>query len=51
MKFTLIVTASIILLFGFAGPLRAGNVAFVTANGTHFEIDGNPYYYTGTNFW
>ena len=51
MKFTPIVTALIILIFGFSGPLSAGNVAFVTVNGTHFEIDGNPYYYTGTNFW
>jgi len=51
MKFSLIAIVSIILLFGFAGPLMADNVAFVTVNGTHFEINGNPYYYTGTNFW
>ncbi len=51
MKFSLIAIASIILLCGFAGPLMADNVAFVTVNGTHFEIDGSPYYYTGTNFW
>jgi mannan endo-1,4-beta-mannosidase len=24
---------------------------FVSVNGTHFEIDGKPYYYLGTNFW
>ena len=51
MKFSLIAAASIVLLFGPASPLRADNVDFVTANGTRFEIDGSPYYYTGTNFW
>ncbi|MCK4303444.1 MAG: cellulase family glycosylhydrolase [Candidatus Eisenbacteria sp.] len=25
--------------------------AFVTVSGTHFELDGSSYYYTGTNFW
>jgi mannan endo-1,4-beta-mannosidase len=24
---------------------------FVKVNGTHFELDGNPYYFTGTNLW
>ena len=51
MKLALGVAASIILLFGPASPLKADNVDFVTANGTGFEIDGSPYYYTGTNFW
>ena len=51
MKFTLIVAVSIILLFGFAGPVTADNVDYVTVNGTHFEINGSPYYYIGTNFW
>jgi mannan endo-1,4-beta-mannosidase len=51
MKFTLIITASVIVLFLSASPVKADNVDFVTVNGTHFEINGNPYYYTGTNFW
>lgn len=51
MKISAIVTASIILLFGSAGAVSARNGDFVTVNGTHFEIDGSPYYYIGTNFW
>lgn len=28
-----------------------GSEEFVTVNGTHFELDGCPYYYVGTNYW
>lgn len=24
---------------------------FITVNGTHFEVDGSPYYFVGVNFW
>ncbi len=51
MKFPLIVTALIILLFGSAGLVSADNVDFVTVNSIGFDIDGHPYYYIGTNFW
>lgn len=27
------------------------STGFVTVKDTHFEIDGKPYYYLGTNFW
>jgi energy-coupling factor transporter transmembrane protein EcfT len=27
------------------------STGFVTVQGTHFAINGKPYYYLGTNFW
>ena len=32
-------------------PARAKNAGFVTTNSTHFELNGRPYFYAGTNFW
>jgi mannan endo-1,4-beta-mannosidase len=29
----------------------AGQSGFVTVKGRHFELDGKPYYFTGTNLW
>ncbi|HET9475225.1 MAG TPA: beta-mannosidase, partial [Steroidobacteraceae bacterium] len=29
----------------------AGTSGFVTVKGRHFELDGKPYYFAGTNLW
>ncbi|HUW55951.1 MAG TPA: hypothetical protein VMZ92_04900 [Planctomycetota bacterium] len=34
-----------------AAELSATNVGFVDASGTHFELDGQPYYYVGASYY
>lgn len=40
-------------LISCAGLFRPGGPGegFVRVRGTHFELDGRPYYFAGTNFW
>lgn len=45
---------SLILLFSFLFTFQSchnSNDGFVKINNGHFEIDGKPYYFIGTNFW
>ena len=45
---------SLILLFSFLFTFQSchnSDDGFVKINNGHFEIDGKPYYFIGTNFW
>lgn len=40
----------IAFLYPFSGPVHAQR-EYVKVEGTHFTLDGKPYYFVGTNFW
>ncbi len=40
-----------LLVLSFACNSHKNDTDFVKTNGTHFEIDGKPYYFMGTNYW
>jgi mannan endo-1,4-beta-mannosidase len=39
------------LLFLLLPAVALGQPGFVTRRGSRFQLDGNPYYYVGTNYW
>ncbi|MFA7229575.1 MAG: cellulase family glycosylhydrolase, partial [Melioribacteraceae bacterium] len=41
----------IALIFEGCSAMPINEPKFVRVNGTHFTIDGNPYYFAGTNLW
>ena len=40
-----------IALLAACAPAAQQQLSFVTVKDGHFERDGKPYYYVGTNFW
>lgn len=56
MKYCIKVNAVLLLLFWVVGCAQVDSMAvdrneFVQVEGTQFVLDGNPYYFVGTNFW
>jgi mannan endo-1,4-beta-mannosidase len=41
----------LLLICIFTNFAKAENIGFVTTNGNQFELNGQPHFFTGTNFW
>ena len=52
LKKELFVTLALFILFqGCSSMLIKEDNTFIKVNNTHLELNGRPYYFTGTNFW
>lgn len=51
MKVIFFTALSLALVLVGCGSKKETTTSFVTVSGNHFEIDGKPYYFLGTNFW
>jgi mannan endo-1,4-beta-mannosidase len=51
MKSKFFVTLSLALFLFGCGSNKETSSSFVKINGNHFELNGKPYYFLGTNFW
>lgn len=50
-KFYLLLVTLLLLIEGCSSTFVKENNNFIRVKGTQFELNGNPYYFVGTNFW